>query len=71
MACVLGWRPIRMIRTAESQENLIHLAIFFPMVGGLFGFSVLTMAILPLLIFISVQASDAYQQVSRNFRPKT
>ncbi|WP_338722156.1 hypothetical protein [Devosia sp. XK-2] len=46
-----GWRPVHMMRTSSPAQNLVHLSIGFAMIGGLFGYSVLVMGVLPFLMF--------------------
>jgi len=46
-----GWRPVHMVQTSSPGQNLIHLSIMLAMVGGLFGYSILVMGLIPLLVF--------------------
>lgn len=48
-----GWRPSQTVREASPAQNLVHLSIAIAMVGGLFGYSVLMMGFIPLLVFVS------------------
>ena len=60
-----GWRPIKMIREATPQENVVQLAIVFTMTGGLFAYSVLSMSILPFLLLAIGYASRFVEQRRR------
>lgn len=48
----LGWRPIAMARSASPQQNIVHLAALLTLAGGLFGYSVLAMTIVPLALLV-------------------
>lgn len=53
LARYYGWRPVQMVRTSSPAQNLIHLSIAVAMAGGLFGYSILMMGVIPFLVFIS------------------
>ncbi|MBS3849790.1 hypothetical protein KD146_13895 [Devosia sp. BSSL-BM10] len=48
-----GWRPVQMLRTSSPELNLVHLSLVLAMVGGLFGYSVLMLGVIPFLLFAS------------------
>lgn len=45
-----GWRPLAAIRSAKPEVNVVHLAIALALIGGLFGYSVLSLSIIPIFI---------------------
>lgn len=58
-----GWRPVRMVQASSPAQNLIHMSIVLAMVGGLFGYSVLMMGVVPLLLFVSGNAKPILSRI--------